>query len=267
MIRDKLSLISPKKLLLHYHIYKNAGSSLDTLLRNNFGMRWLSFEGSQWDSRVSTTELLQFLSQNPDATAISSHSFRLPTPGANIYPIVMLRHPIDRCRSIYHYAKMDSTQYGHAVAASTSFKGYVRWSLDTEGENMVVRNYQVMHLSNAPDRYVEVELAQPNAGDLAEAKKFLQAAPAFGIVRRFGISCRLIEHTYRPIFPGLSLQDIRENVSDNSSLSEQEAINATRDELGEDTFLDLVNANLLDLALYNFAKNRFQELLALHDLA
>ena len=91
--------------LLHYHIYKNAGTSIDEMLRQSLGARWGTYECSPERHTLSSDEIAGFLRQRPDLTAMSSHSARPPLPGPHIHPIVLLRHPIDRARSVYHLAR------------------------------------------------------------------------------------------------------------------------------------------------------------------
>ncbi|MDZ5650597.1 hypothetical protein [Nitrospirillum sp. BR 11828] len=254
---------NPKRdIIVHYHIYKNAGTSIDHQLEKIYGRRWLEFEGNSDKFALTASQLANFFKENLDAIAISSHKVRPPTPGSHIHPIVLLRHPIDRARSIYHFGRRDPAQHDHAVASTNDFRGYIEWSLDTPGVGVVLRDYQVIHLSSASFRYKNIQDAEATAEDLSEAIGFLNSLSAFGIVREFDASCGLFNHAYRPFFPDLNLQPVRENSSTETALTEEEVLEKARSELGNSLYQRLMAANSQDLALYNYARKRFRDLLA-----
>ena len=248
--------------LLHYHIYKNAGSSIDGILQESLGARWSAFEGSTEAHTVSPQEMAAFLLQRPDLVAVSSHRARPPLPGPHVHPIVLLRHPIDRARSVYHFARRDPIQHDHQVARDGSFPEYVRWSLGTPGVGVVIRNYQVIHLSAASFRHADIQAAQATESDLAGTKARLLEWPAFRIVRAFADSCRLFQSVLGPKFPDVRFIDRHENISTDMHLTEAQAIDLARSELGETVFQMLVDANRLDLELYDFAGTHFRNRIA-----
>lgn len=248
--------------LLHYHIYKNAGTSIDGMLRQSLGARWDTCECEPEAHTLSSYEIAAFLTERPDLTAVSSHSARPPLPGQHVHPIVLLRHPIDRARSVYHFARRDPTQPDHHVARDGSFLDYVRWSLGTPGVGVVIRNYQVIHLSAASFRFTNIQAAEATEADLAETKALLLEWAAFGIVRAFAESCRLFNSAFGSKFPDLRFVSRHENISTDRSITEAEAIDLARSELGGAGFRMLVEANKLDLDLYRFACTHFRNRLA-----
>lgn len=248
--------------LIHYHIYKNAGSSIDRLLRQSFGDAWTGFENSSGGDIVDCLRLREFLGTQPHVRAVSSHRARPPLPTPSARPIVMLRHPVDRARSIYHFARLDRTQPDHAVASGGSFRDYVEFFLPKTAAGVVIRDYQVVHLSDASIRCQNIQLARATARDLTEAKALLRTWRVFGLVRRFADSCKLFTASYGREFPELRLHDIQENVSTSASLSDTEALDRAQAELGAATFDRLLDANALDLELYRFAQQRFVEQMA-----
>jgi hypothetical protein len=137
--------------LIHFHIYKNAGSSIDRLLAESFGDAWTTFEDPSHDI-IDCHRLRRLLAARPGLRAVSSHRFRAPLPCRSARPMVMLRHPVDRARSIYHFARRDPTQHDHAVARNGSFADYVEHYLPQKDAGVVIRDYQVVHLSDASMR-------------------------------------------------------------------------------------------------------------------
>jgi hypothetical protein len=250
---------SSHTVLIHYHVFKNAGSSVDRLLRECLGSRWTTFEGADATDVQSAGNLGDFLARRPALLAVSSHLARPPLPSPRCVPIVLLRHPIDRARSVYQFVRRDSSQ-PHHDAAIGSFADFVTWVLDNPRAGVPIANYQVFHLSDASFRADNACLAS-TPQDLAQVQAMIASWPAFGIVREFAASCRLFQVRYAPLCPDLRLRDVRENSSPDWAPSEAEALDAARDELGEAVFARLQNANALDLALYAFARRRFGAML------
>jgi Sulfotransferase family len=245
-----------RQVLVHYHIYKNAGTSVDQILSDSFGEKWASFEGAPEKSVLSNSDVAAFADANQNICAISSHKAR-PFPAVKgFFPILFLRHPIDRARSMYNFARRDPAQVDHAVARDCSFNGYVKYWLDSPGS--VLRNYQVAHLSQASVRAPGLWRAAPRPDDFQEACDYLRSLPFFGLVRRFKESCRGFEACLGRTFPALKMRPVHANASSNGALSETAALQAARDELGEATYLKLVGANEFDLALYYIAVELFE---------
>jgi len=244
--------------VIHYHIFKNAGSSIDRLLHESFGPCWTSFEGSHPTDIQSADALRKFLAERPGLCAVSSHLARPPLPSDNCVPIILLRDPIDRARSVFHFIRRDPTQ-PHHHATTNGFPAFVSWALDNPRASVPIFDYQVYHLSDASFRPDNPELAS-TAQDLAQARALIASLPAFGLVRRFAESCALLATHYTPLLPALRLYDVRENTSPETARTEAQSLAAARDELGTDLFARLCNANQRDAGLYDFAGNQFARL-------
>jgi hypothetical protein len=251
---------SGRPLLVHYHVYKNAGTSVEKNLSDSFGHRWAVCEGDRENILISNDDVAAFAKANPHIRAISSHKARPFPVSERLRPILFLRHPIDRARSIYYFTKRDPTQVDHTLARDGSFRDYVNWWLDLP--HSALRNYQVVHLSQASFRVADALQAVACSEDLSEATNFLHSLRFFGLVRRFEESCRGFEACYGRTFRGLKMRAIRENASTNETLGESGALKSARDELGEATYARLVEANRFDLALYETAVALFDRNLA-----
>jgi hypothetical protein len=255
---NELPAGSPERpILIHSHIFKNAGSSLDRLLIECFGSGWISYDPILPATMLEAAAFRTFLAARPLVRAVSSHLplglLSVPNPA----PMVMLRHPIDRARSVFRFLLRDPTQEDHPFACG-SFADYVNWALHTPGKGVAVRNYQVFHLSSARLRVDNVRL-ESTREDLAEAGARLIGFPAFGLVRQFAASCRLFQASYASRLPQLRLYEVRENASADAAGSEADAVAAAHKELGESVFASLCDANRLDLALYELARTLFEQ--------
>ncbi|MGO9442813.1 MAG: sulfotransferase family 2 domain-containing protein, partial [Terriglobales bacterium] len=97
--------------ILHYHIFKNAGTTVENLLRKNFPHSFARFESEGRDAQLSAAELLEFVHAHPEVQAISSHHLRYPrphAPGFVFFDLLFLRDPIDRLRSIYTFFRQSA---------------------------------------------------------------------------------------------------------------------------------------------------------------
>ena len=161
--------------LVHYHIFKNAGSSVDFALQRSFGSRWATFEGCHAHDVQTSEQLGQFLESRPELCAVSSHLARPPLPFSGCRPIVFLRHPLLRARSVYEFTRRDLKQHGSQISRNGEFSRYVRWALDAGREEggVVIRDYQVVHLSGASLR-TDILRAKALIQDLREAKSLIE---------------------------------------------------------------------------------------------
>jgi len=74
-----------RNILIHTHIFKNAGSSYDGALRNFFGEAFVDYRDDQDIVRGKMDYLLEYLDTHPDIQAFSSHSVHfLPQNGCMI---------------------------------------------------------------------------------------------------------------------------------------------------------------------------------------
>jgi hypothetical protein len=247
---------APPPLLIHFHIFKNAGSSLDAMLAESFGAAFTPYDNPAPFPDVDPDGLRGFLADRPRPVALSSHLPRRFLLGEACLPIVMLRHPIDRARSVYQFLKRDLTAKDNPVAVQ-GFPAYVLWGLDVPGEGVSIRNYQTFHLSGSQLEAGD-DLLISTRDDLRQALELLRAWPCFGLVREFAKSCEMFQARYAPLYPGLRLYDRRDNASPEGAGTEAAAIEATRAELGPALYARLLEANELDLELYRAAEALFR---------
>jgi hypothetical protein len=66
--------------LLHYHVFKNAGSTIEDILDHSFGERFGTLETAVGGGLVSNQDLIRYLDERPGLRALSSHQIRYPMP-------------------------------------------------------------------------------------------------------------------------------------------------------------------------------------------
>ncbi len=245
--------MSGKPVVVHYHIFKNAGTSVDAMLQKSFGGRWSPFEGAYANDVQSSAALGNFLQARPDIEAVSTHLGRPPLPWPECLPVVFLRHPILRAWSVYEFTRQDASQPYSKVAQRQSFAGYIRWALDGGGNGVVIRNYQVVHLSNASFRMTDLYQTKANSDDLRQSCDLLAQWGMAGIVERFATSCTLFQAAYGKLVPALNFEPFWLNRSSAISNTGEQQLTAIRAEIGEGLYNELVEHNELDMQLYQFA--------------
>jgi hypothetical protein len=229
------------------------------MLQANFGARWATLEGPQAWSVVTSDEVGAFLREHPEICALSSHQARQPPPRSDyfrVFPIVVLRHPIDRIESVYLQDKWNA-QNGHEprVALNYDLAEYVEWRLDKH--DPVIRNFQVVSLSNAHETAEDLRTVTAKGDHLDQARRLLRELPAFGIVEWFAESVRQWQDCLQPFFPSLCLIVKHENRSPTRANRLGERVDAARALLGEDLYGQLLAANEYDLELYEYARSLF----------
>jgi hypothetical protein len=125
--------------------------SVDEFLQAACDTKWTPFESGSTDC-ITAADIASFLAGQPQIEAVSSHTLRPPGPlGFEVFPIALVRHPLDRAYSVYSHSRRAAFTYESAAAAcGHDFAGFVRWCLDhPDRSGVVIVNYQVIHFSPA----------------------------------------------------------------------------------------------------------------------
>lgn len=240
-------------LLFHYHIFKNAGTSVDRMLRANFGERWAEREFSDTPPAQRYQNIRSFLEGQPELQAFSSHTAPLPEPelaDREVFPILFVRHPLLRVRSAYRFERgQDATTRGAILAKQTDFRGYVTTFLD-EPKARQVRNFQSA-------RFVHGTPGRP-AQERERTLATLERLPFVGLVEAYDESVARLGELIRPLFPDFDPVALHENVTNpDAARSTEQQLAALRDELGPDLYDRLAAENAWDLELYERVRARY----------
>ncbi len=239
-----------RTLVVHYHLFKNAGTSVDELLKRNFGGRWAQaeFEGGPGRERKSV-QLVNFLMERPNLLAFSSHTAQLPAPvleGVLVFPIVFVRHPIDRLRSAYSFERVQKADtLGAQIAKENDFAGYLREHLRLP-LNRSVRNFQAGRLARNEPVMAGTELER--------ALRALKALPFVGLVEAYDQSIERLEVLLRPRFPRFQAVTVHRNATRAEHSSLEDRLAAVEKEIGAELFKTICTANADDLEVYSAVK-------------
>jgi len=239
-----------KSVCLHFHIYKNAGTTIDWILKKNFSNNWLSLDTSEPKGVLHFGKVLNYLKKHPDVKAFSSHQIRFPLPqdsGFHFIPIVFIRHPIIRAFSIYRFDKKSTGNLAHQIKArNLSLEEYFEWNFDKKN-NVVMTDFQVLFLSHTDN--------EPNITkqDFELAIERIRTCPILGIVERMDQSLVLAEEVLHSFFKNIDLSYISQNVSKELVEDVSKRIETEKKQIGDDIMKKLMFHNKLDMKLYEYA--------------
>jgi hypothetical protein len=252
-------------LLIHYHIFKNAGTSFEWTLEQTFGKRVRRYDSPIAAEVLSPKDIANYVKKTPQAEVICSHQATLPPPrirGREVISSVLIRDPIARIRSIYAFERrQEATSPGARKAKELDFKEYVEWRLDTSPSMLC--NFQVHFCSRTK---------KPSSEDL-DGETLLRKAIAnldqidlVGTVARYNDWLALTQVVLSRKFRDISLTVTRQNVTDlnTEALSETSILDGLVRDLGETLADHLLRANELDMSLHQVADALLTRRLAEH---
>jgi hypothetical protein len=236
-------------ILIHHHIFKNAGTSFNHALQQYFGKGFFEFDLP--NNQVITSEnIKQFIGQHPQAQVISIHHACLPVKNEDnhqFFSSIFLRKPLARIQSIYQFERQQQAQTEGAIKAKIlNFKDYVLWRL--EATPTMFCNYQTYYCSRTRNHH-----RLPTEKDLAIAIQNVQNCLIVGTVERYEESLKVAQFKLRQFYPHIHLTPSRLNIT--SKVIQSEAVVRAKlvVELGEGVVSRIEHQNQLDQQLYQVA--------------
>ena len=239
-----------RNILVHYHMFKNAGTTFDSVLEANLGEAFCDHRDDEPMRQQKAPYLKEFLLANEGLRAISSHHMctPLPThPSLRLHRVYFLRNPIERASSVYRFERIQQVETPGAIHAKKySFRDYVKWRMEPQVPP-TIREYQVRTIVGKTRP--KLQMAEK---DLLEALQLARSTPFTGLVEQFDASLALFKPYMDKLFPGFSFEYERQNVNEqNVKAPLVSKIAQIADELG-DMYDELVAANQMDLRLWQY---------------
>ena len=237
--------------ILHYHIFKNAGSTIEDILGHSFGERFAKVDTPAGEGLISHPDLLRFFDARPNLRAFSSHQIRHPlpqAPGYLFFDICFLRDPIDRIRSIYTYFRRrpnpadPMSDLANRTTLGDFMAGMIR------DFPLFVRNVQVNLLACVGDS------DEPEPRDLDLATQRMLATSFLGVVDCFDQSVAAGAHALRRAFPELDCNRPAVNVSDGLEGTVASRTEKLRQACTPEVYEELLRLNTLDRQLVDRAR-------------
>jgi hypothetical protein len=238
-----------RTVILHYHLFKNAGTSLDAAFKENFNE-----EDGEWVTKefpaqpaLNRGQVRQWIIDNPQAKCFSSHTAIFPVPeieGIKIIPVIFMRHPIDRMASAYSFEKKQGGDgFGPVLARNTTLKGYIETRLSLVNDRQC-RNFHAHRLAT---------MFGEKVGDEGyRAKLAIERLPFVGVVEQYSESLERLEKLLKKQgFYMVNLESVERNVSRGITKSLDDKLAEIRKQLGNELFEELLNENEVDLDLWD----------------
>jgi len=251
--RKVLDSNKKRKVIIHKHLFKNAGTTFDWSLRKNFGTAFCDHRNDMPMREQGEVYLLNFLQEHPEIKALSSHHivFNFSVNSAiELIPVYILRHPIERIRSVYNFEKIQqSTSLGAIMAKKMNFKEYAAWRMRLDVP-ATIRDFQTIYCSGIKTQNSLTEYHYK----LAQAE--LEKCNFVGIVDLYGKSMKVFESEFEKLNISVDLSFIPQNVNQSiNNVNYEDRAKEVLDELGK-LAQEVLDKNQFDLALYNFARER-----------
>lgn len=245
-----------RTVLLHYHIYKNSGTSFEQVLDFSFGAQHERFDGPYPFFTIDQDQIDLIIRRRVDAVAFSSHQALLPQPSSLDYRVIaatFLRHPILRLGSLYRYKRgsNDGTVTAQ-LASSHDFAGWIEASFPIRTELTQMSNPQTRYFAGVYGRQAQVQVAPGLLSyDLVTARRNLVNVELLGRTEHFDAD--LDRFTSIASRYGLALkvpEDTHHNATETSSAPVAERVEALLSQLPSLLRDRLIAANQQDLDLY-----------------
>ena len=254
-MRDRVDVTVPvvrtRYVIVHYHIFKNGGSTIEYILEREFPGRFATVHGRDPDAALDAADLTAFLGQYPGLTAVSSHHLRYPKPLARqtvFFDFCFLRDPLARLYSTYNHLRRNDPD-----------SLYARWARSYSPQEFAMRL-----IDEAPHQVSEVQVTQlANARaftrpaddqDLQRATAVIREMAVPGLVEMFDESLVVAEYFLRPAFPTLRLEYIPKNVSLAGRRAPAESREYWEGVWGKELCGRLLRMNEMDMELVRRAK-------------
>ena len=224
---------------INIHVPKNAGQTFTSILRRRFGPSMLRAPDTRYGQILSEDEKLSFLRQQPRVRCVTGHTLRYPVPplpGRRYRYLTFLREPIERLVSLYAFEKKLEAGTQHASQGPIEEWIEIRLTHDN-----ALTNYQAFHVQGA---------RHPAEVSLEAARRCLEDYFFTGITERFDDSLLLLARRARFSLHDLAYRSV--NVTGSK----------TRVPISPRVRQRLVDLNPIDLALYEWACQRFDRQLA-----
>lgn len=228
-----------RTVILHCHLFKNAGTSLDHILKQNFGDRWVTREFDMGQGS-NTDQVEDWILTSPRAVAFSSHTVTGPLPvipDTEIVPVLLLREPLSRISSAYRFERnQQADTFGAKLAKENDLAGYVSSRL-ANPQDRQCQNFQSWRLAMfCPGPEAELQRAKAGAA-------LINDVGVLGLVEAFDQALMALQSRVEDVFPDFSWQQVRANTTTKSSESR----------LDQSLRQKLENANADDLSLLRHA--------------
>lgn len=246
-------MMKDRKVLLHCHLFKNAGTTLDWALARSFKKGFYDHRDDHKIHQDGINYVNHFLGARPTIIALSSHHMPfMPEHNDHYWWLILLREPLRRVRSVYDFEvkQRPISSLGSKMAKKLNFSEYIKWRMQADVP-AVIKNYYCRYLNNMsnPAAHIDESFLE-RAYNRLSLKNVL-----VGTVEKFDESMVYFEESLNKDFPGIDLSYVRQNVGSEVVGNPVDFL----DELATDTRDILIEKNQWDKKLYDMVKAKQQQ--------
>jgi len=257
-----------RHVIVHHHIFKNAGTTLDSALRKSLGPAFVDVDTMPMMQPITVSSMRHFLLSRPNVRGITSHGFHTRSfyelEGSegdgdfSLFHAVLLRHPIDRIVSMYDFYRSGGGDHDRArdKARGLSLVEWIDYMIDCEPH--LVNDAQVNILARHGTYF-----RPPSELELKIATDRLPSFWLVGTTERFDDACIAAEYFGMPTFASLDLACAPRNVSFPRTGGSVSRIHQLSEILGQRCYDALYRLNRLDLELWLRAEAELDRRLSL----
>lgn len=240
--------------LIHYHIFKNAGTSWEHALNGQFGKAYRKYDGpAGYSGLLEKDDLARYFHNHLEVLALSSHIACLPPPkisGHTVITSILLRNPLLRIYSSYFFEKnQDAPTPGAINAKRYDFKGYINWR--KRHSPFAIFNFQTNFCVSEGGERAPYELVPAL---YEKAIENLEQVSIVGTVEQYGKSLQMLENVLGKYLPTVHLAQAVLNVT--SPASTEKRLAEMSELLGESLMAELTEKNQVDMQLHEYAHSR-----------
>jgi hypothetical protein len=249
-----------RHVLVHMHLFKNAGAAVDRALKEGFDHRWTMLASTAPGEGAEA--VAQAADADPNLLAVSVGQIRFPFPHRDrlrFHPLLFLRNPILRARAVYQnerseWQRKHSDGLHTRMANEHDFRAWIQWCLSEQMLSGPVGNYQTRMCCITDNGTTLADWGKPiTLRHFREATTMLANATV-GTIEDFDASLIRIERALHPTFPKLRLLSYLEEISVQEGIYPDLGADDVHDELGDKVYNQLCAANALDLLLWRRAR-------------
>jgi hypothetical protein len=171
-------------------------------------------------------------------------------PALQCFPVLFVRHPIDRIASAYYFErKQGGDGFGAVLARNTTLAGYieVRLSMSYDAQCRDFHSYRLG------------QMFPSDTGSQAErALRAVKELPFVGLVEAYEQSIRRMTAWLQPHFPQVQAVVMARNTSRDHSAPLDIRLAEVREEIGNALYRRLEEINEADFAVYEAVRANYQ---------
>ncbi len=233
-----------RHLLLHYHIFKNAGSTVTFILKRNFGRQLAFLDAQHFNAQLDNDALVAFLAKHRRVRAVSSHQLCPPKPQHEqfvFHDILFLRHPLARLSSTYDFYRR--TDIGADLLTREAKRRNT-----AEFMQLLLQDYP-QHVNNAQVNWLAARNRRPTETPLQAALRVAFDATVLGLTELFDLGAVMAEYGLQPFFGNVNFGYVAQNVSSMGPRDLEIHLSQFEDACGPRIYEQLLKCNELDMEL------------------